>query len=79
MNTYNHEQEVEKFFAEQKEKDPERYKEVCEKHPVHSRGRARIVRRREITVGLLGLSPSRISLSTAVKNNIESEYQDEGG
>lgn len=76
---YNHEEEVERFLQEKQEENPKQYQDVCQKYPVHTRGRARTVRRREITVGLLGLSPSRVSLGTAMKNGVESEYQDEGG
>lgn len=78
MDTYNHEQQVEAFLQSCREEDEDHYKQVCDKYPVQTRERTRLVRKREITVGLLGLSPSRISLGTATRNDLESIYQDEG-
>ena len=55
-----HEERVRDFMKECKEQRPEEYQDVCEKYPVQSRLRKLVVYRREHTVGLLGLSPSRI-------------------
>jgi hypothetical protein len=74
----SHEEAVAAFFAEQQQCNTEQYNEVCEKYPVQTYARSKVVRRRETTVGLLGLSPSRISLGTATRYDIESEYQGEG-
>ena len=74
-----HEQQVQEFFAACEADDEERFHEVCAKYPVQSHSRKKTVRRREITVGLLGLCPSRVSLGTATRFNVESIYQDEQG
>lgn len=71
-NNYQHEIDVQEFFQRMKEQDYDMYKSVADKYPVQDRSRAAVVRRREITVGLLGLSPSRISIQTADRNNTES-------
>jgi hypothetical protein len=76
--SYDHEAEVEAFFRQKQEEDPEKYREVCDKYPTQTHARQRVVRRREVTVGLLGLSPSRISLSNAIKYGMESEIMSEG-
>lgn len=78
-NFYEHEKQVQEFLDTCKERDEEGFNEICEKYPVQSFSRKKTVRRREITVGLLGLSASRISLGTASRHNLESIYNDESG
>lgn len=66
-----HEERVRDFMRECREQRPEEYDDVCEKYPVQSWLRRRAVYKREQTVGLLGLSPSRISLAVAERNDME--------
>lgn len=75
---YEHERQVQEFLEKCKCDDEERYDAICEKYPVQSASRKKTVRRREITVGLLGLCPSRVALSTASRHDVESVYTDEG-
>jgi hypothetical protein len=63
---------VREFFAKCREDDPERFEEVCSKYPVVSARRINAVKRRESTVGLLGLQPSRIPLRTAIEYDLDS-------
>ena len=72
--TKSHEERVRDFMKQCKAERPEEYEQVCEKYPVQSRVRKLIVYRREQTVGLLGLSPSRISLAVAEKHSMEPIY-----
>jgi hypothetical protein len=74
ISNYEHEIMVQAFLEAQKLKNPDEYAEVAQKYPVQDRARAVIIRRREIPVGLLGLSPSRISIGTASKGDVESIY-----
>lgn len=76
---YEHERQVQEFLSKCRDEDEDRYNEVCEKYPVQTASRKKTVRRREVTVGLLGLSASRVSLGTATRYNVESVYQDEQG
>lgn len=73
----NHEQLVYDFMKKCKEENPKTYDEVCREYPVQSRLRKRTIRKREITVGLLGLSPSRISPAVAQQNDMETIYVNE--
>lgn len=66
-----HEERVRDFMQKCREERPEDYEHVCKKYPVQSRLRKLVVYRREQTVGLLGLAPSRISLAVAEKNDME--------
>lgn len=76
MNSLEHEKAVQAFFELSESSDPERYKEVCQKYPVQTPLRRQVIRRRELNVGLLGLSASRISMHTASRYDLESLYQD---
>jgi hypothetical protein len=76
-DTRTHEERVRDFLNECKEDDCEQFKEVCEKYPVQSRLRKRIIRHREVTVGLLGLSPSRIPISVAERNDMETLFMND--
>lgn len=71
---YEHEILVQTFLEEKRLEDPRRYKEISEKYPVQDRARSFIIKRRELPVGLLGLSPSRVSIETASKGDLESIY-----
>lgn len=70
----SHEERVHAFLKECKENDREGFEKVCDKYPVQSRLRKSVVRKREITVGLLGLSPSRISPAVAQQNDMETIF-----
>jgi hypothetical protein len=72
----NHETLVQEFFDKCKEEDPERYDEVCRKYPVQTHARQAIINNREIPVGHLGLSASRVSMGIAAKFNVEAERAD---
>lgn len=74
MDNYEHEIAVQEFFQQKRLEDPDRYARVTLMYPVQDRSRAAIIRRRELPVGLLGLSPSRISIQTADRTNTESIY-----
>lgn len=73
-----HEKLVNEFMQQMKEENPERYQEICDSYPSQTHERRKIVKRREIPVGLLGLSPSRVSTNVAARHGIESEYEEEG-
>lgn len=72
-----HEAMVREFMNQKKMEDEERYEEVCEMFPVQTYPQQRLSRNRELTVGLLGLSPSRISPRVASKNSVESSVFDD--
>lgn len=74
MDELTHEERVHKFLTECKQNNAENYQKVCDKYPVQSRLRKAVVRKREITVGLLGLSPSRISPAVAQQNDMETIF-----
>jgi hypothetical protein len=76
-DTRTHEERVRDFLNECKEDDCENFKEVCDRYPVQSRLRKRIIRNREVTVGLLGLSPSRIPISVAERNDMETLFMND--
>lgn len=72
-----HEERVKAFMQECQEKDAAKYEKVCDKYPVQSPARRRIISNREITVGLLGLAPSRISIPTAERYDLETIYKND--
>jgi hypothetical protein len=74
----NHQELVREFLEKKALENPEEYDRVCSKYPVVSARRIAAIHRREATVGLLGLLPSRINLSTAKQYDMESEIEEQG-
>lgn len=72
-----HEQAVKQFFEECQKKDPKRYKEVCDNSPIVTRSKLSSIFKQEITSGLIGLEPCRISASDAYRAGIDSSFSDE--
>ena len=75
FNIHEHYAMVDEFFAKCAEEDPERYAEVCDKYPTITANQHRAIRRRERTVGLLGLQPAHIPANVALRNGLESIYE----
>lgn len=75
----NHEKNVRDFFEKCKRENPELLREVSEKYPVITRDKRRTQRRREHTVGLLGLQPANLPVSIAFEYGYESVYNKELG
>lgn len=67
---------IDAFLAKCAEEDPEKFAEVCAKYPTISSNQNYAIRRREVTVGLLGLQPSHISAEVARRNGFESVYDE---
>jgi len=67
-----HEAMVREFMHNKKMEDEETYEKVCKKYPVQTYPQLRLARNREMTVGLLGLAPSRISSRIASRHSLES-------
>jgi hypothetical protein len=76
-NYYEHERQVREFLEACEREDGDRYRAVCAKYPVLSASKRKAVRRKETSVGLLGLCPSRISIAVGARNGVESIYQDD--
>jgi hypothetical protein len=75
-----HEEAVREFLAKCKDEDAEQFQAVCDKYPVQSAARRNTIRKREITVGLLGSAPSRVSMHTAQRYDVDTIYSgDEEG
>lgn len=72
FNYREHEAMVKEFLIQKKLEDEDAYEEVCEKYPVQTFQQHRRMKSREVPVGLLGLSPSRISPGVAERNDMES-------
>lgn len=73
----NHEQQVKDFLEEAKRQDPVKYKQICEAYPIITRAKLSTIWKKEITSGLVGLEPCRISPTEATKANIDSSFYDE--
>lgn len=73
---FEHSQTVNKFFEECRRTDPVRYATVCAKYPVMSNKRISLVKKRECSVGLLGLQPSAIPIEISSKYEALVEYED---
>ena len=69
----SHHEQVRDFMEKCKQENPEEYERVCSKYPVVSSRRISSIKRREATVGLLGLMPARISLDTAIAYDLDPE------
>lgn len=67
------------FLEVKANEDPARYRELAEKYPTISRMKHRRIRRRERTVGLLGLEAAYITPSEANRTGYESIYTSEDG
>lgn len=72
----NHNEQVAAFLKEAQQKDPEYFQEVCKRNPTLTPDRWKSVRKKEICVGLLGLSPVPISPNKAYEHGVESIYDE---
>lgn len=72
-----HRRLYDEFMAQAREDDPERVAELEGQYPTLSRSAWRTAQRREQPVGLLGLAPAFISVSTANEYGVESVYSKE--
>lgn len=78
FNFKEHEAMVREFLIQKKLEDEQKYEEVCIKYPVQTFHQHRRTKLREIPVGLLGVAPSRISVSIAGRNDMESSLLHSG-
>ena len=56
-----HEEAVKEFFSKVKKENPDEYKRVCKENPIVTRAKMYAIFKKEITSGLVGLEPCRIS------------------
>ena len=61
MNNKQHDRLVNEFFAQEALRDPQQYRDICQRYPVLSAKQWRRIRENEETRGLIGLQPSRES------------------
>lgn len=72
----SHHEQVREFLEKCKEENPEEYERICSKYPVVSSRRISSIKRREATVGLLGLMPARITMNTAIAYDLDPEIEE---
>ena len=76
FNAHEHFAMVDAFMQQCAEEDPEKFAEVCAKYPTITSNQNYAIRRREVSVGLLGLQPSHISAEVARRCGFESVYEE---
>ena len=74
MTNVTHNQLVNDFMNQKRREDPAKVREIEKKYPVLSFEDWKKVSKTEVTSGLVGLQPSRLSTSTAEDNDTESVY-----